>query len=118
MGMKQFRSFAKFRAARRGASAVSYIVLCGVVALGAFAGFQRFGQQVGDKARGQGSIVDMIGSAVGVGGGNATRFAPASGVGYGLRAVPVGGAGAAPAARAPGGAVGQARAVRLVAPPH
>ena len=45
----------------RGANLVEYIILVGVVALIALAGFKFFGQKVTDRINDQGSKVDTIG---------------------------------------------------------
>lgn len=46
---------------RRGANSVEYIILVGVVALGALAAFQEFGSKVSSKVSQQGSAVGGIG---------------------------------------------------------
>ena len=45
---------------RRGANSVEYIILVGVVALGALAAFTEFGSKVGEKTRAQGGAVTDI----------------------------------------------------------
>ena len=46
------------KSARRGANSVEYIILVGVVALGALAAFSEFGSAISKKTKDQGSKVD------------------------------------------------------------
>ena len=48
--------------ARRGANSVEYIILVGVVALGALAAFSEFGSKVADKTKAQGQSAEGIGT--------------------------------------------------------
>lgn len=51
-------------AKRRGANTVEYLILVGVVALGALASFQMFGSTVSAKTRSQGVAVGNIGDGL------------------------------------------------------
>ena len=48
------------KSARRGANSVEYIILVGVVALGALAAFSEFGSKVSEKTKSQGGAVEGI----------------------------------------------------------
>ena len=57
----------RFARDERGAGLLEYIILAGIVAIGAVIGFQTFGGQLRDKATEQGTAVGTIPGTIGGG---------------------------------------------------